>query len=59
MPTRITDRGSDTRPTKTAHSSANQKVGIKVERGRSTFELANGYLVKRNGVIEQMAIESL
>ena len=36
-----------------------RKVGLKVERGRSTFELANGDLVKRNGVIEQMAIESL
>ena len=28
IPTRITDSGSETRPTNSAHSSANQKVRI-------------------------------
>src|SRR3546814_6276494 len=35
------------------------EIGVEIERGRDTLELANCHLVQRHGMIYQMAVERL
>src|SRR3546814_4127454 len=35
------------------------EIGVEIERGRDTLEIANCHLVQRHGMIYQMAVERL